>query len=137
MARQAKNSMKKFEGLKNSPAMQDVEDIYEANEAEREARIEAAASTASQDSNETEVAPTPELPDNSGNSSPSGQSKVLNGTRVGLKPLKAEKGVKIALPIDYYFKLVQIKACVGKSLQDLAAQGVMEFIDRFQSEQGV
>jgi len=124
MARQAKNSMKKFEGLKNSPAMQDVEDIYEANEAEREARIEAAA-------------PTHDMPDNSGISSPSEQPKALNGTRVGLKPLKAEKGVKIALPIDYYFKLVQIKACIGKSLQDLAAQGVMEFIDRFQNEQEV
>lgn len=48
-----------------------------------------------------------------------------------MKPLKAEKGVKISLPMEYYFKLVQIKACTGKSLQDLAAQGVMEFIDRF------
>lgn len=51
-----------------------------------------------------------------------------------LKPLKAEKGVKVLLPMEYYFKLVQIKACTGKSLQDLAAQGVMEFIERFNQE---
>ena len=61
-----------------------------------------------------------------------GSSSSLNsGMPSGMKPLKAEKGVKISLPIEYYFKLVQIKACTGKSLQDLAAQGVMEFIDRF------
>ena len=61
-----------------------------------------------------------------------GPSSSLNsGMPSGMKPLKAEKGVKISLPIEYYFKLVQIKACTGKSLQDLAAQGVMEFIDRF------
>ena len=61
-----------------------------------------------------------------------GPSSPLNsGIPSGMKPLKAEKGVKISLPMKYYFKLVQIKACTGKSLQDLAAQGVMEFIDRF------
>ena len=61
-----------------------------------------------------------------------GPSSPLNsGMPSGMKPLKAEKGVKISLPMKYYFKLVQIKACTGKSLQDLAAQGVMEFIDRF------
>ena len=61
-----------------------------------------------------------------------GPSSSLNsGMPSGMKPLKAEKGVKISLPMEYYFKLVQIKACTGKSLQDLAAQGVMEFIDRF------
>ena len=61
-----------------------------------------------------------------------GPSSSLNsGMPSGMKPLKAEKGVKISLPMKYYFKLVQIKACTGKSLQDLAAQGVMEFIDRF------
>ena len=52
-------------------------------------------------------------------------------TPLNMKPLKADKGVKIQLPMDYYFKLVQIKACTGKSLQDLAAQAVMEFIDDF------
>ena len=61
-----------------------------------------------------------------------GPSSSLNsGMPSGMKPLKAEKGVKISLQMEYYFKLVQIKACTGKSLQDLAAQGVMEFIDRF------
>ena len=61
----------------------------------------------------------------------SSSSSLNSGMPSGMKPLKAEKGVKISLPMKYYFKLVQIKACTGKSLQDLAAQGVMEFIDRF------
>ena len=72
-----------------------------------------------------EIAPVP----SDGIASPS--SSLNSGMPSGMKPLKAEKGVKISLPMEYYFKLVQIKACTGKSLQDLAAQGVMEFIDRF------
>lgn len=72
-----------------------------------------------------EIAPVPS--DGIAGPSPSFNS----GMPSGMKPLKAEKGVKISLPMEYYFKLVQIKACTGKSLQDLAAQGVMEFIDRF------
>ena len=72
-----------------------------------------------------EIAPVP----SDGIAGPS--SSLNSGMPSGMKPLKAEKGVKISLPMEYYFKLVQIKACTGKSLQDLAAQGVMEFIDRF------
>lgn len=72
-----------------------------------------------------EIAPVP----SDGIAGPS--SSLNSGMPSGMKPLKAEKGVKISLPMKYYFKLVQIKACTGKSLQDLAAQGVMEFIDRF------
>lgn len=48
-----------------------------------------------------------------------------------LKPLKSVKGVKVMLPMDYYFKLVRLKECTGKTLQELAAQGVMEFINKF------
>lgn len=72
-----------------------------------------------------EIAPVP----SDGIAGPS--SSLNSGMPSGMKPLKEEKGVKISLPMEYYFKLVQIKACTGKSLQDLAAQGVMEFIDRF------
>lgn len=48
-----------------------------------------------------------------------------------MKPLKTEKGVKVTLPMDYYFRLARLKECTGKTLQELAAQGVMEFIDRY------
>ena len=83
-----------------------------------------------------ENAPAEQTPAAKSNTAPSDSvsspsSSLNSGMPSGMKPLKAEKGVKISLPMKYYFKLVQIKACTGKSLQDLAAQGVMEFIDRF------
>ena len=51
-----------------------------------------------------------------------------------IKPMKSTKTVKLILPMEYYFKLVQIKACTDKSLQDLAAQAVMDFVDHFWKE---
>ena len=51
-----------------------------------------------------------------------------------IKPMKSTKTVKLILPMEYYFKLVQIKACTDKSLQDLAAQAVMAFVDHFGKE---
>lgn len=54
---------------------------------------------------------------------------------VDMKPMKSTKTVKLILPMEYYFKLVQIKACTDKSLQDLAAQAVMDFVDHFGKEQ--
>lgn len=62
------------------------------------------------------------------------QPKTTRSTRkslFGSSPLKSEKGVKVMLPMDYYFKLVRLKECSGKTLQELAAQGVMEFIDKY------
>ena len=53
---------------------------------------------------------------------------------VDRKPMKSTKNVKLILPMEYYFKLVQIKACTDKSLQDLAAQAVMDFVDHFGKE---
>lgn len=53
---------------------------------------------------------------------------------VDIKPMKSTKTVKLILPMEYYFKLVQIKACTDKSLQDLAAQAVMDFVDHFGNE---
>ena len=53
---------------------------------------------------------------------------------VDIKPMKSTKTVKLILPMEYYFKLVQIKACTDKSLQDLAAQAVMDFVDYFGKE---
>ena len=51
-----------------------------------------------------------------------------------IKPMKSTKTVKLILPMEYYVKLVQIKACTDKSLQDLAAQAVMDFVDHFGKE---
>ena len=39
MARQAKNNVNKFKGLEDSPAIQGIEKIYEANEEARQKRV--------------------------------------------------------------------------------------------------
>ena len=117
----------------NTPAEQ--ASTEENNPAVKQKTAEENAPAVKQDPAE-ENAPAEQTPAAESTPAPSdsvaGPSSSLNsGMPSGMKPLKAEKGVKISLPMKYYFKLVQIKACTGKSLQDLAAQGVMEFIDRF------
>ena len=123
MARQAENGFSKFD-ITKSKAMRNIEDIYDSEPSAAEEPAKNATPAAKQDpAAESTTAPSDSV---------AGSSSSLNsGMPSGMKPLKAEKGVKISLPMKYYFKLVQIKACTGKSLQDLAAQGVMEFIDRF------
>ena len=146
MARQAENGFSKFD-ITKSKAMRNIEDIYdsEPSAAEEPAKNETPAvkqepieenAPAKQDPAEENAPAVKQDPAAESTTAPSdgiaGPSSSLNsGMPSGMKPLKAEKGVKISLPMKYYFKLVQIKACTGKSLQDLAAQGVMEFIDRF------
>lgn len=159
MARQAENGFSKFD-ITKSKAMRNIEDIYdsEPSAAEEPAKTETPTAAKQESAEENapavkqepaeknapavkqesaeENAPADQTPAAESTPAPSdgiaGPSLSLNsGMPSGMKPLKAEKGVKISLPMEYYFKLVQIKACTGKSLQDLAAQGVMEFIDRF------
>lgn len=150
MARQAQNGFSKFD-ITKSKAMRNIEDIYDsessaAEEPEKteiptvdlESAEEKAPAAKQEPAEEAPAEQTPAEKKNAEDIAPvpsdsiAGPSSSLNsGMPSGMKPLKAEKGVKISLPMKYYFKLVQIKACTGKSLQDLAAQGVMEFIDRF------
>ena len=146
MARQAENGFSKFD-ITKSKAMRNIEDIYDSEPsaaeepakngtpAAKQASAEENAPAVKQDPAE-ENAPAEQAPAAESTPAPSDSvaipsSSLNSGMPSGMKPLKAEKGVKISLPMKYYFKLVQIKACTGKSLQDLAAQGVMEFIDRF------
>ena len=146
MARQAENGFSKFD-ITKSKAMRNIEDIYDSEPSAAEEPAKNGTPAAKQDPAEEnapavkqdpaeENATAEQTPAAESTPAPSdsvaGPSSSLNsGMPSGMKPLKAEKGVKISLPMKYYFKLVQIKACTGKSLQDLAAQGVMEFIDRF------
>ena len=59
------------------------------------------------------------------------QSAVEAKQPLSMTPLKTEKSVKVTIPMDYYFRLARLKECTGKTLQELAAQGVIEFIDRY------
>lgn len=133
MARQQKNGFSKFD-INSSEAMKDIEDIYNSEPSSEQ--------SASKDVPAVEQ---PAFPENAPAAEPQPVETIVpeakesvqkpvapkSVTPLNMKPLKADKGVKIQLPMDYYFKLVQIKACTGKSLQDLAAQAVMEFIDDF------
>lgn len=150
MARQTQNGFSKFD-ITKSKAMRNIEDIYDSEPSAAEEPEKTETPTVDLESTEdnapaakqepAEEAPAEQTPAEKKpaediapvpSDSITGPSSSLNsGMPSGMKPLKAEKGVKISLPMEYYFKLVQIKACTGKSLQDLAAQGVMEFIDRF------
>ena len=135
MARQAENGFSKFD-ITKSKAMRNIEDIYDSEPSAAEEPAKNGTPAAKQASAEENAPAVKQDPAAESTPAPSdsvaGPSSPLNsGMPSGMKPLKAEKGVKISLPMKYYFKLVQIKACTGKSLQDLAAQGVMEFIDRF------
>ena len=135
MARQAENGFSKFD-ITKSKAMRNIEDIYDSEPSAAEEPAKDGTQAAKQASAEENAPAVKQDPAAESTPAPSdsvaGSSSSLNsGMPSGMKPLKAEKGVKISLPMKYYFKLVQIKACTGKSLQDLAAQGVMEFIDRF------
>ena len=158
MARQAENGFSKFD-ITKSKAMRNIEDIYDSEPlaagepakdgtpaakqesaeenapAVKQEPVEENAPAVKQKTAEENAPAVKQDPAAESTTAPSdgiaGPSSSLNsGMPSGMKPLKAEKGVKISLPMKYYFKLVQIKACAGKSLQDLAAQSVMEFIDR-------
>ena len=59
------------------------------------------------------------------------QQPVPTQLPLSMQPLKTEKSVKVTIPMDYYFRLARLKECTGKTLQELAAQGVIEFIDRY------
>lgn len=133
MARQQKNGFSKFD-INSSEAMKDIEDIYNSEPSSEQSAPK-----------DVPAAEQPALPENVPAAEPQPAETIVpeaqepvqkpvtpkRVTPLNMKPLKADKGVKIQLPMDYYFKLVQIKACTGKSLQDLAAQAVMEFIDDF------
>ena len=132
-AKDGTQAAKQASAEENAPAVK--QEPAEENTPVEQASTEENAPAVKQDPAE-ENAPAEQTPAAESTPAPSdsvaGPSSSLNsGMPSGMKPLKAEKGVKISLPMKYYFKLVQIKACTGKSLQDLAAQGVMEFIDRF------
>ena len=74
-------------------------------------------------------------PEQSPQQKQSGQPAQRIAPVVNVKPAKTTKTVKLILPIEYYFSLSRIKECTNKSLQDLAAQAVMDFVDNFGKKQ--
>lgn len=89
---------------------------------------------ATPDSSSSAASPTPQ-PEQSPQQEQSGQPAQRIAPVVNVKPAKTTKTVKLILPIEYYFSLSRIKECTNKSLQDLAAQAVMDFVDNFGKKQ--
>lgn len=89
---------------------------------------------ATPDSSSSAASPAPK-PEQSPQQEQSEQPAQRIAPVVNVKPAKTTKTVKLILPIEYYFSLSRIKECTNKSLQDLAAQAVMDFVDNFGKKQ--
>ena len=113
----ARPNVKKI-NLRESEAMDKIENIYEKGQTtQHPAPCMPSAGTG----NGTAAT------SSTGSQQPSGEAQQP----LSMQPLKTEKSVKVTIPMDYYFRLARLKECTGKTLQELAAQGVIEFIDRY------
>ena len=105
--------------LHESEAMDKIESIYEQRPTTQEpASRMPSTGTASGSATTTS---------STGSQQPAGEAQQP----LSMQPLKTEKSVKVTIPMDYYFRLARLKECTGKTLQELAAQGVIEFIDKY------
>lgn len=104
--------------LHESEAMDKIETIYE----QRQTSQQSASSMPSTGTGSGAAATS-----STGSQQPAGEAQQP----LSMQPLKTEKSVKVTIPMDYYFRLARLKECTGKTLQELAAQGVIEFIDRY------
>lgn len=103
--------------LHESEAMDKIETIYE----QRQTSQQSASSMPSTGTGSGAAI------SSTGSKQPAGEAQQP----LSMTPLKTEKSVKVTIPMDYYFRLARLKECTGKTLQELAAQGVIEFIDRY------
>ena len=105
--------------LRESEAMDKIENIYEKGQTTQQSASNMPA-TGTASGSATSISST-------GSQQTSGEAQQP----LSMQPLKTEKSVKVTIPMDYYFRLARLKECTGKTLQELAAQGVIEFIDRY------
>ena len=105
--------------LHESEAIDKIENIYEQRQTSQQS-ASSMPSTGTASGSATNTSST-------GSQQPAGESQQP----LSMQPLKTEKSVKVTIPMDYYFRLARLKECTGKTLQELAAQGVIEFIDRY------
>lgn len=132
MARPAKNNnVNKFKGLEDSPAIQGIEKIYEANE---EARQKRAAEAMEKQQSEQAAAESEPQPQSAAPSAPSVAPAVL--TAPVSEPTarktgkKTQNGITIYVPMEYYMQILQMKMETGTPIKDIALQAVIEYLDR-------
>lgn len=137
MARQAKSSIHKFEGLEDSPAIKGIEKIYEANEEARQKR--AAEALEKQQNGQGEAENDPQIQDAS-LSAPSVAPAQSVAPAVITAPAseptsrkagkKTQNGITIYVPMEYYMQILQMKMETGTPIKDIALQAVIEYLDR-------
>lgn len=144
MARQAKNSVNKFKGLEDSPAIQGIEKIYEANEEARQKRVAEAMEKQQEEQRKEyqtkqatiEAEPAPQAAAPSPSSVPSPVPSVAAPVAPTSEPVtrkagkKTQNGITIYVPMDYYMQILQMKMETGTPIKDIALQAVIEYLDR-------
>lgn len=152
MARQAKNNVNKFKGLEDSPAIQGIEKIYEANEEARQKRAAEAlekqqgkqqGEQAIIESEQQPQVTAPSASDAPAPASPSAPStpSVAPDAPAPAAPIsepasmrkagkKTQNGITIYVPMEYYMQILQLKMETGVPIKDIALQAVIEYLDR-------
>lgn len=152
MVRQAKNNVNKFKGLEDSPAIQGIEKIYEANEEARQKRAAEAlekqqgkqqGEQAIIESEQQPQVTAPSASDAPAPASPSAPStpSVAPDAPAPAAPIsepasmrkagkKTQNGITIYVPMEYYMQILQMKMETGVPIKDIALQAVIEYLDR-------
>lgn len=137
MARQAKSSIHKFEGLEDSPAIKGIEKIYEANEEARQKR--AAEALEKQQNGQGEAENDPQTQDASLSATSVAPAQSVAPaviTAPASEPTsrkagkKTQNGITIYVPMEYYMQILQMKMETGTPIKDIALQAVIEYLDR-------
>lgn len=141
MARQAKSSIHKFEGLEDSPAIKGIEKIYEANE---EARQKRAAEALEKQQNGQGDAESEQQTQDASISTPSVAPAQSVAPAVITAPAseptsrkagkKTQNGITIYVPMEYYMQILQMKMETGTPIKDIALKAVIEYLDRHKND---
>ena len=133
MARQASNNLNKFKGLEDSPAIQGIERIYEANEEAHQKRVAEALEQQQNGQGTAEIPPMPQTdaPSHSPvppvSSDPISTPEPAPAKKTGKK---TQNGITIYVPMNYYMQILQMKMETGVPIKDIALQAVIEYLDR-------
>lgn len=151
MARQAKNNVNKFKGLEDSPAIQGIEKIYEANEEAHQKRVAEALekqqgkqqgeqATIESEQQPQVTAPASAAPAPAAPSAPSTPSvapaapapaaPVSDPASMRKAGKKTQNGITIYVPMKYYMQILQMKMETSTPIKDIALQAVIEYLDR-------
>ena len=141
MARQAKSSIHKFEGLEDSPAIKGIEKIYEANEEARQKRAAEALEKQQNGKGSAESDPQTQAAapsDPSVDPAPSVAPAVITAPASEPTSRKAGKktqnGITIYVPMEYYMQILQMKMETGTPIKDIALQAAIEYLDRHKND---